>query len=192
MPDRVPLSHEILGLLLEGCDYNLKHSAFERNHSDYRSYLISLQEKLISIPIPDIPNEPIPLKLGTQSSDVADMELYRLATLIYLGRAADSLGPENASKWIGKAFNILQRLDAYLRPFPLLIFGLEATTDDQRIAHFDLISRTENNMPMRSLSFIRLMIQSVWVQDDLARRDIGYMDRLSVILSSNEALPTFV
>ena len=47
-------------------------------------------------------------------------------------------------------------------------------------------------MLMRSLSFIRLMIQSVWVQDDLARKEIGYMDRLSVILSSNEALPTFV
>jgi len=45
---------------------------------------------------------------------------------------------------------------------------------------------------MRSLSFIRLMIQSVWVQDDLAKREISYIDRLSVILSSNEALPTFV
>jgi hypothetical protein len=161
MPDMVPLSHKILGLVLEGCDYNLKHSASERNHNDYRAYLISLQEKLLSIPIPDIPNESIPIKLGTQSADVADMELYRLATLIYLGRAADSLGKENASKWIGKAFIILQRLDAYPRPFPLLIFGLEATTDEQRIALFDLVSKTEINMPMRSMTFIRLMIQSV-------------------------------
>jgi len=192
MPDKVPLSHKILGLLLEGCDYNLKYSASEHNHGDYRAYLISRQVKLFSIKIPAIPNEFVPIKLGTQSADAADMELYRLATMIYLGRAADSLGQENSSKWVEKAFNILQRLDAYPRPFPLLIFGLEATTDDQRIALFDLISKTESSLPMRSLSFIRLMIQSIWVQDDLATTGIGYMDRLSVILSSNEALPTFV
>jgi hypothetical protein len=192
MPNWIPLSHQILGLLLKGCDYNLKHSASERNHGDYRAYLISCQVKLFGIPIPEIPNEPIPIKLGTQTADVADVELFRLATLIYFGRAADSIGQENSSKWVGKAFTILSRLDAYLRPFPLLIFGLEATTDDQRSALFDLISKTENSMPLRSLSFIRLMIQSVWVQDDLARREIGYMDRLGLILSSNAALPTFV
>jgi hypothetical protein len=73
MPDRVLLFHEILGLLLEGCDYNLKHSASERNHSDYKAYLISIQEKLLSIRIPDMLNESIPIELGTQSADVADM-----------------------------------------------------------------------------------------------------------------------
>jgi hypothetical protein len=192
MPDMLPLSHEILNLLLEGCDYNLLHPPPERNDGEYRAYLISLQTKLLNIPVPDTPSEPIPIKLGTQLADIADVELYHLATLIYLERAADSFGNGNGSKWVQKAFALLRRLDAYLRPFPLLIFGLEATTDEQRIELFDLISKTENAIPIRSLNFVKLIIQSVWVQDDMARRDIGYMNRLSILLSSSETLPTFV
>lgn len=192
MPDGVPPSHEILGLLVESCDYSFIHPDTERNDGNYRAFLISRQVKLLSIPIPELPNEYTSIKIETPLGDIADMELYRLATLIYLGRAANSLGQEIGSRWIEKAFSILERLDAYPRPFPLLIFGLEATTDEQRITLLDIISRTENIVATRSLSFIRLMIQSIWVQDDLADKELNYVDRLSIILSSNEALPTFV
>lgn len=44
--------------------------------------------------IPKISNEPVIIKFGTQIAEGAEMDLYRLATLIYLGRAADSLGQE--------------------------------------------------------------------------------------------------
>jgi hypothetical protein len=192
MPDGLPLTHEILGLLLEACDYNLKHSVSERNQADYRAYLISRQVKLLNIPIPNIMDEDTPLHPGTQSADIADCELYRLAALIYLGRAADSLGQENSSRWVEKAFTILRRLNAYPLPFPLLIFGLEAMNDDRRIVLLELIDRTENYNPARKLTFIRLMVQSIWVQDDLAGRETSYMDRLSFVLSSNQTLPTFV
>ncbi|KAE9380096.1 hypothetical protein N431DRAFT_459064 [Stipitochalara longipes BDJ] len=101
-PDGVPLSHKILGLLLESTDYNLRLPACERNYSDYKAYTISQQRKFFSIPIPDIPNKPISIKLGTPSADIADIELFRLATLIYLGRASDLLGQEDGSKLIEK------------------------------------------------------------------------------------------
>lgn len=190
MPDAVPVSLEILGSLLQGCDYGLRHPDPERNYGDYRAYLISCQEKLFSIIIPDIPNEPAPIMVGSESANTADMELYRLAALIYLGRAADSFGQDSSSEWVDNAFSILQRLETFAHPFPLLVFGLEATTDDQRLTLLELIGKTENSMSMRSLTSTRLMIQSIWVQDDLASKEICYMDRLSIALSSNEALPS--
>lgn len=188
----MPLSHEILSLLLQCCDYNLKSTAANRNHSDYRAYLISRQEQLLDISIPDIPDEPVSIDMESPSADVADLELFRLASLIYLGRASDPLGQGNVFQWFRKALTILQRLDTYTRPFPLLIFGLEAFEDEQRMAILDIVSRTETRMPTRSLHFVLLMIQSIWIQDDLAGRAISYMDKLSLILSANAALPTFV
>ena len=142
--------------------------------------------ELLDIPIPDIPNEPVSIDMESPLADVADLELFRLASLIYLGRASDRLGHGNVCQWFSKAVRILQRLNAYPRPFPLLIFGLEATTDEQRIVLLDIMNKTESNMPMRSLKFVSLMIQSIWVQDDLAGGEIGYMDRLSIILSANK------
>jgi len=192
MPGDVPLSHEILSLLLQGTDYGVLRSASKRDDNDYRAYVVSLQVKLLRIPVPDIPSKSIPIDFGTPLADVADAELLRLATLIYLGRTASSCGRDDGAQWIDKAFDILGQLDAYPRPFPLLILGLEARTDEQRMVLFELISKTEDGIPMRNMSFTRLMIQSIWVQDDLATRALGYVDRLNVILSSNETLPTFV
>jgi hypothetical protein len=44
----------------------------------------------------------------------------------------------------------------------------EARTDEDRVVILDLISRTEENTSVRSLQGIKGIIQSLWVQDDLA------------------------
>jgi hypothetical protein len=36
------------------------------------------------------------------------------------------------------------------------------------------------------------IIQSLWVQDELAERDLGYTDKIKAILSSSEILPSFI
>ena len=122
------------------------------------------------------------------------VELCQLAALVYLERVAGSF-PEAKSKagqGIERAFSMFGRLEACEWPFPLPIFACEARNDDQRITILDCIARAQKSSPVRSLDFVMSMIRSIWVQDDLADREIGYVDRLSVFLSSSEGFPTFV
>ncbi|RDW83479.1 hypothetical protein BP5796_04970 [Coleophoma crateriformis] len=193
IPGLMPHSHEILCLLKQPCHSLLEPSDPQHDTESFGSYLRSLQWKLMSIPIPDIADEPFQVHPHTEAAENVDMELYRLAALVYLGRMAGSLlkNKGGAHQFIERAFVLFSRLDVYRRPFPLLIFGLEARTDNRRIALLDLITKTENTTPMRNLGSVKSMIQSIWVQGDLAREEIDYRDRLNVIISSSENLPAF-
>ena len=132
---------------------------------------------------------------GEGVSGIASVvELCQLVALVYLERAAGSFLADKArvGQRIERAFSILGGLEVCERPFPLLILACEARNDEQRITILDLIARTEKNTPVRNLNLIKSIIRSIWVQDDLADEDIGYLDRMSIILSSSESLPTFV
>lgn len=122
------------------------------------------------------------------------VELCQLAALVYLERVAGIFFEEKSktTQRIERAFTIFSCLEFCKWPFPLLIFACEAWSDDQRITVLDLIDRIQKNNPLRSLDFVKSMIQSIWIQDDLADQEIGYMDRLSVVLSSRESFPAFV
>lgn len=125
---------------------------------------------------------------------VSGIELCQLAALVYIERVAGSFLEDESrtNQSIERAFSIFVRLEACERMFPLLIFACEARNDDQRITILDLIARTQKNSPVRSLDLIKSMIQSIWVQDDLADQEIRYVDRLSITLSSSEGFPIFV
>lgn len=121
-------------------------------------------------------------------------ELYRLAVLVYLDRASDNLLNQGAKaqEQIDRAFTILAQLRSCERQFPIFILGCEARSDDQRAVVLDLIDRTEKGVSSRSCNHLRLLLQAIWTQDDLAVREANYWDKVSYIISCCNILPTFV
>ncbi|KAI8692487.1 hypothetical protein NCS56_00005600 [Fusarium sp. Ph1] len=72
-------------------------------------------------------------------------------------------------------------------------FQPAARTDDQRTMILDLISKTERNIHFRKLDSIKMMIQRIWVQNDLIGEEFNYVHKLGVVLSSaNRAVPALV
>ena len=92
---------------------------------------------------------------------------------------------------IEKSLLIFSRAATLQRQFPLLILGCEARTDEDRMVVLDLMSRTEKNTGIRNLQCMRGIIQSLWAQDDLAEKEIGYTEKMRAVLSSSGILPSF-
>ncbi|KAK4244354.1 putative oxidoreductase [Corynascus novoguineensis] len=122
-------------------------------------------------------------------------ELYRLATLLYLHRASFEMSwpATRTQQLLDRGFCLLAQLGACDRQFPIFVLGCEARSDEQRAVVLDLITRTERGPSSRSFNYTRAMLQAVWAQDDLAvtSREIGYLDKMSYVISCCKNLPTF-
>ncbi|KAM6538169.1 hypothetical protein FALCPG4_000052 [Fusarium falciforme] len=185
--------HEVLYLLSEVCDTVVEPSDPRFHESDYQQYLKLLEWKLRRIDIST--NENNTLTEGSRLNSDRAVELYQLATLIYLKRASaeNPKGKSRLPEWIERSFDILSHLEHCQWPFPLLILGCEARTDDQRTMILDLISKTESNIHFRKLDSVRMMIQRIWVQNDLIEEEFNYVHKLGAVLSSaNRAVPALV
>ncbi|KAF4451300.1 Arginine metabolism regulation protein II [Fusarium austroafricanum] len=124
-----------------------------------------------------------------------EVELYRLSTLIYLRRASAGILSidQKFRDWVKQAFILLEQLPACQWPFPLLIFGCEAQTDDERVIILDIIHRTAKNKQYWNIATVKRVIETVWVQKDLYVEEMDYIKKLGVILSSTEkSVPAFV
>lgn len=138
------------------------------------------------------------MKTTARADDSSDtlliMELYQLAILVYISRASENLLNQRTctQQQIDKAFTIFTRLGSCDRQFPVFILGCEARSDDQRAVILDLISRTEKNISSRSFNYVRMLLQAIWAQDDLADGDVNYWDKLSYVISCCRIMPTFV
>ncbi|KAI0844099.1 fungal-specific transcription factor domain-containing protein [Daldinia vernicosa] len=156
------------------------------NADDYKSFLKILDWRIRSMPV-DVTVNNIP-------TDPLIMELYQLAMLVYLNRASENLLNQTieTQRRIDRAFTIFSRLGSCVRQFPIFILGCEARRDDQRTAVLDLISRSENEEASRSFNHVKILMQAIWAQDDLATGDINYWDKLSYIISHCSILPMFV
>lgn len=153
---------------------------------DYKNFLKILDWKIRSIPVP---------VKGSEISETATIvELYQTAILVYLNRVSGYLLDYSArtQQQIDRAFNLFSQLNSCERQFPVFILGCEARTDDQRATVLDLISRTEKSVSSRSLNHVKILIQAVWAQDDLADRELDYWDKLSTVIGSCTILPSLV
>jgi hypothetical protein len=138
------------------------------------------------------PEDPQSVEDFRQMQDVA--ELYRLGGLIYLHRAGRRCASSNQTlqKLVDDAFNILKRLDACERTFPLFIVSCEARTDTQRTIVLELIKRTRGCFKYNSMVRVRSFIERFWAQDDLdTEHDIDYASKLTAALSNVGTLPAF-
>ncbi|KAI1022176.1 hypothetical protein LB504_007293 [Fusarium proliferatum] len=185
--------HEILYLLSEAFNAATVPSDPRYETKAHRSHLETLDWKLRNLEkkAPD----------NNSSADTAHpafdlvVELYRLATLIYLRRASAGILPldQKFTTWVGQAFELLERLPACQWPFPLLIFGCEAESDRQRMIILDVMDRTSENMQYRNIATVKRVIETVWVQKDLYTEEMNYVRKLGVILSStHKSVPAFI
>ena len=134
--------------------------------------------------------------ISTQENEESTriMELYKLAMLVYLHRVTWSQLRQtvNLQTQIDRAFEILDNLGSCERQFPIFIFGCEAQSDAQRVIILDVISSTENSASSRSLNHVRLLLQAIWAQEDLAEGKTNYWNKVSYVISCCTTLPSFV
>lgn len=133
-------------------------------------------------------NSPMELEHNSQIS-----QLYRLAGLIYLERVLkDTPNQGRLARWSTEAFHIIGQLKICERPFPIFFVACEARTDDKRQSILAILDRTQQTAQGNGLCATRRMIESMWVQQDLASdiEDLKYVDILNTTISSSESLPT--
>ncbi|KAK6957465.1 hypothetical protein Daesc_000251 [Daldinia eschscholtzii] len=154
--------------------------------NDYKSFLKILDWRIRSIPVKSMVDDNADASLIT--------ELYQLAMLVYLHRATENVLNQTSrtQQHIDRAFTIFSQLDSCVRQFPIFVLGCEARRDDQRAVVLELISRSEKLESSRSFNHVKILMQAIWAQDDLANGDINYWDKLSYIISRCSILPTFV
>ncbi|KAM5354782.1 hypothetical protein ACJ41O_001428 [Fusarium nematophilum] len=159
----------------------------------YKARIEELKEGVEGIKIPSITD---PSLSGLERCAAAKAEVYRLSTLIYLSHATgdDLIPPPEMALLVDRAFDIFSMTHICERPFPLLILGCDAHTDEQRLLILDLISATEKSRPLRDLECLRRFLHAVWTQDDLCAEagvKVNYMEKLSAVISSNDIMPPF-
>lgn len=131
---------------------------------------------------------------GIPSEDSLVDELFRLAALTYLEQCTYSFPVQTGELdiWISKAFKLLETLESCHWPFLLLIFACEARNDYRRHIIMSLIERAEEDDPMKTMLRIKTMIHFIWAQEDFGTWEMGYHEKITMILSISDTIPTFV
>lgn len=181
-------AHPIVPLLAEVFDTILDSSNPQYHTPEYQQSLDSLSLRLANTSVvskhEEEPNGP---------SDL--LELTRLAALIYFERVSRNFSGHSTKigLWIANAQAILVNLHECPCPFTLLIFGCEASLDEDRLILLDLFTRLEQRPHLISLLEVKGLIQSAWIQHDLeVERSLEYIRKLNLVVSSRDAVPSFM
>jgi hypothetical protein len=121
-----------------------------------------------------------------------ETELYMLSLLVYLERTARNFSGHSAklTSYVDEAFEVLSRLETCISPFPLLILGCEARSEERRMIILELMDDIDTQS--QSLQGVSRMLQAIWTQDDLAtERELDYAMKLDTVISSYPIMPTF-
>ncbi|KAK3369619.1 fungal-specific transcription factor domain-containing protein [Lasiosphaeria ovina] len=148
----------------------------------------------------------------TQQQQQTNLELFRLAMLIYLARMSEPHHPHNnnndhhhtntntkqrlrTQKDIDRAFTLLAQTSACTQQFPIFILGSEARRDEQRAAVLDVIARSERGGTASRDFLVRKLLEAVWAQDDLAEGSgggMGFRERVGRVMGRVDVMPPFV
>ena len=187
--------HDLLKLLSEVCDNHRDSSDGsddDSEDSDYRNYVEVLEWRVKQT---DMPTEIVQSTIqATKPNKVTVLELFQLATLIYLERTTAKLpGPSpKLVELVDRAFIMLHELETCQWPFPLLIFGYEARDDTERALILHVIEKTMQADHFQNFGSLRTMIRFVWTQDDLSEKAIHYVEKLSALMSISNRVPSFI
>ncbi|WQF85883.1 Putative zn(2)Cys(6) fungal-type DNA-binding domain, fungal transcription factor [Colletotrichum destructivum] len=180
-------THAILNLLSEICDTLVDPRDPRSRDREYQDRLEGFRRRIGDAPAPSAP---------TTDAAIA-VELYRMATRIYLARASQSPweAPADLDPLIDAVFSGSAVGSCTCEHFfPLLILACEARRDEQRAAIVGLIERTRRDARIRSIQGVKDTIQAIWVQQDLHRDDdvlVDYLGVLSAVISSGGTLLSF-
>lgn len=122
-------------------------------------------------------------------------ELYRLAGLLYLHRAARNTTANYAptQRLVEDAFRIIEQIKYSEALWPLFIISLEARTDERRRKILDIFINTREVRDAGNVRSIMRMVEAVWIQNDLCEEvELDYMAMLNAVLSAHQILPTFL
>ncbi|SCO90463.1 uncharacterized protein FRV6_14591 [Fusarium oxysporum] len=179
----------IMSLLFEACNIYMDPQDPQSQSPEYRNSLRRLEAQ-----VDDLIASPVPNDLNPESAFA--LELYRVATRIYIARASQSPweAPAVLDSLVDALFNGPVASCTCIHFFPLLILACESRRDDQRVAILNLIDRTQRDARIRSMKAVTNAIQAVWVQQDLHADSevlVNYMDLLSIGISSSSSIPSF-
>ncbi|KXH39683.1 hypothetical protein CSAL01_03007 [Colletotrichum salicis] len=183
---------EPLGLLSEVVAEILPSDNLETHKEEYRCKIKTLKAEIESLrtfascSLEDLKAQKI----------AAKSEVYRLSTLVYLSRTTDQGEQEDSgiAVLVERGLQLLPVMGTCERPLPLLIFGCEARTDEERHRILDLVSNAGKTLPDRELHSVKKLLHALWTQDDLHTDSIlkpTYMEKLSTVFSASELLPHF-
>jgi hypothetical protein len=153
---------------------------------DYNGYIRILDWRIRNIPTQS--------RFTFEDEHSVATELFKLATQIYLNRVTGDLldQAESIQANLNRAFALFSQMNCCERQYPLFVIGCEARTDEQRLTVLDLISRTEKRSSSRSLNHIKILVQALWAQDDLAEKELDYWNKMSSVISSCTIIPSLV
>jgi hypothetical protein len=177
---------QILNLLSEAC---LVVRDVERSDNKFEDRVDDLSQRIRSISSPD----PV---VASKPFDVDAIEVYKLATMIYLVRASQR--PTESTPWLGplidSAFQTHMKACTCPHFFPLLILACEARNDERRLAVLEMLERVNSDSAIRSIDQLKDVIRALWAQQDLnSDMDLlaNYTSLLNTAVSSSSRLPSF-
>lgn len=177
-------SFAILELLLEVCE-TISTKSLQDNScqglEDYKGFLDIIHWRIRNIPIATTNTDEDP-----NAKEI--MELFQLATLVYLERASGTQ-PNKIHYHLDRAFTIFSQLKLCEPLLPLFLLGCEARSDNERVIVLDLIDRTPNST---LLQCAKSVIQCLWIQDDLTKKEFDYLDKIGAVLSKCHIMMIFV
>ncbi|KAI1762882.1 fungal-specific transcription factor domain-containing protein [Hypoxylon sp. FL1150] len=187
-------SYAILNILSEACDTLLDPRDPASRSEEYQGRLRALERRVENVHTTQVWARPD----STDSGDTAlAVEVWQAATRVYLARATRSPWevPADLEALIDKAFAgpVVNCVCPHF--FPLFVIACEARTDDRRMAILRLIDSTEGSLHVRSRTWLKELIQSVWVHQDLHEDTellVNYVDVVSDLISSSTYVPSFV
>lgn len=132
---------------------------------------------------------------GLSTAWMVTMELFKIASLIYLKRASRNFSgtTPQIDAMVERAYVLLGDLETFDPAFPLLIIGCEARTDEQRMGMLEHIGRVMKASSLRDLLGLQDILQQIWVQDYLAvGYELDYLNKLDAVITSYRIMPSFV
>lgn len=178
----------ILNLLSEITDTLVDPRDPRSSDGEYQDHLKDLERRIKEVPFKSESSESDP-------NAAFAVELYQMATQIYLVRASQSPWEPaaNLDPLIDAAFSGPVQYCNCEHFFPLLILACEARKDEQRVGIMNLVERTQRDARIRSIQGVKDTILSIWVQQDLHKDDdvlVDYLDIMSAVISSCNSVPS--
>ena len=185
---------DIISLLNE----NVLPSDSSMASSDRTQVLDQLEQRLHSLPQFLVPHG-VMSHVSREDAIVKTAELYRLASLVYLHKAARRR-PKSCPEvrtLVKSAMEILLDLTVCAAPWPMFIVACEIEDDLQRTLILEVLDTSEKVRKAGNLTWMKNIVQAVWKQDDLgtymsvAGKPVEPYLRYGAALSAYSELPTF-
>jgi hypothetical protein len=163
--------------------------------AEYQVYLTNLKLALQNLEEDDTLAESLGQTRTPPASKLPQIELYRIAALIYLQRTSVNFSGQSEQLDIctTSGFELLKSFSLFQWSFPLFILALEARTDERRILCLRLFDQASHHLYHRHIPIIRCLVERSWIQDDLKPGEhLDYLRKLNLVMSVSTIIPCFV